>query len=1835
MITLETSTAHARSAADGAGEDIAIVGLSCIFPGADSPAQFWQNIVGKVDAISSAPPDWQPELFYNADGPEVDRTYTKRGGFLGDLCRFNPLKYGVPPSAIDGAEPDHFIALRCAFEAFKDAGIPRLPIDRAKTGIILGRGIFVNRGWVTVLQRTLAVNQLIEVLRQLEPHRDESEFELIRQELKKHLPPCNADTFPGIVHSALVGRIANRLDLNGPAYTIDAACSSTLLAVEHGVRELRAGRCSAVLAGGSQVSTPGMVHVMFCQLQALSRSGMIAPFSDKSAGTLLGQGCGMLLLKRRSDAENDGNRIYALIKAVGSSSDGNGAGLLAPRTEGQQLSIRRAYEEAHISPSTVGLLEAHGTGIPLGDAVEINSLNACFGKPQRGRPDVALGSVKSMVGHLLPASAAASLIKTTLALYHRTLPPTLHAEVENPQLELSKTRFYLATEPKPWIHGNALAPRRAGVNAFGFGGINSHAILEEYPHDENALADLDRRWPCELVVVSAENREQLLARVEHLARWLPPDASFDLLDLAASCAAEGGASRLAIVAKSPADLLTKLAHAAKLLAEPERNRIQDRAGLFWYEQPLAQQGRVAVVFPGEGSQYPNMLAELCRHFPEVRHQFDLTSQAFEQRGWPFAEVLFPQPSSAKQVEPQLFQTEIAIASVTAAGRGLWRLLQRFGVTPDAVVGHSSGEYAALLASGACARQDDARLVDIIAAGTDSASELRRSQLMPSASLLSVGGVPENLLNAILADQHGAVVLAMDNCPHQRILAGSEAGIASVLAALQGKGGLCQRLTWDRPYHTAAFQPALPIVERYVDFLDLRAPQIEIWSCASASAVPAEASALRALAVDQWRRPVRFRETVQAMHAAGVRVFIEVGPRGNLSAFIGDTLSGQPHAAVALDVPNKNGIEQLCRALGALAAHGVPVQLNELFSRRGPRPIDFEGEAPVPKRREPILPLELPLLRLDEAAVEAWQANARAADLPPNSARGLPRDLAAPPAHPAAPAIAGEPASESIRAAVDGRHSEANHEIGAAASSAKGIHPSNGSSHGNGHLTVPRHRATSHSTAANGNGGHHAEREPITVNHGALASVPGQAEPRPENRSSAGLAIDPLAVGRSAASSPAIAPVPLAGPAIEVRRAAHLDFQRTMQSFLKTQAAIAHLYGSRHAGRAAGAIVEAPDFKNPPRPEDLACANAAERAMPRVDAFEPARLTSGFPPSAPLPSASQPSASQPSASQRPAFQPPAPPIARSQPNKHQTAAAGADALQAIRRAAAQYPFMETVLESTPGVRLVVECELSLAKHPFLRDHTFFGRRVSDHDPELTALPIMPLAMTLEFMAEAASLLCPGQTVTALCRVRASRWLAMYGASRRVRIIATCEADSAVQVRVVEADGDGEHEIAAGVVELSPAAVSLGAPRLPQLAQQAPPWRPEDVYGKYIYHGPAFQGIDLVEDWGPQGVRAAIHQPEPATMWPGRQVPNLVLPVALIDIASQLPGIVNVNWNLVGSTFLMAFPNEIGRIEFAPAASPEGPLVGTATIAQSSEKLYSDTEIVNADGEVVLRYLDKIEELVSFSLALYQYAFEPHRPLCSSALQSLFAGVPGANHCQLTHAEMAAAKLLVKSFWANVVARLVLNHAERAEFQRLKLPPVPLASWLLARLAAKEAVRTQALGGLACLADVGLQKDSHGQPQAILPDGAIVPVSLAHKPFYAVAVAAEPGVFRGIGIDCEPLQPLPEELLAEAFDADERALLAATAGTAEAATAWRRAGWCAKEAVGKALGRGVLGGPRCVQIVACDAGRQSVSVVLAGAMAAAFPEYGRADARPIEVSWRQHEQFIVGLCLLPKT
>lgn len=942
-------------------EPIAIIGMACIFPDAPDLQTFWNNIIGGVDAVGDPVANWDAQRYL-----DTGRIKTCKGGWLKDLYRFDPREFGIMPNSMDGGEPDHFLALKVARDALADAGYAGAEVDHRDTGVILGHSTYLHRGQVTVIQNHIVLDQTLQLLKAALPNLDDAALAEVKKTFAAKFPPTNADTAPGLVPNVLTGRIANRLNLKGPNYIVDAACSSSLLAVGAAMDELRARRSRMMLAGGVNASLPADVSAIFTHLGALSARGKVRPFEGGSDGTLLGEGLGVVVLKRLSDALADGDRVYAVLRGIGQASDGRGTGLLAPSVEGETLAIRRAYESSGVDPATVSLVECHGTGIPLGDKTEIAALKNVFGERQAPQGSIAIGSVKSMISHCIPAAGVAGLIKTSLALHHRVLPPTLCENV-NPELGIAGTRLFVNTEPLPWVAPLG-APRRAGVDSFGFGGINTHAVVEQAPAAAKRPSLL-ARWPFELCVLSAADVPALAQAVQGLQAGLTRNPGWRLDEIAAALAAadRGGPARLAIVAKSRDALAKALDGAAKKLADGKAAAWSTRGGAFFAPGP--QGGKLAFVFPGEGSQYLHMFADLAMCFDEVREWLDFWRGLYDEvPGATRTDIVFPPateltPERRKQLEARLHDMDVGSEAVMVGGQAMFALLASLGVKPDVMLGHSSGESSALAASGALP-EDKAKLADFIRQMNAVYQRVLAEGKIPTGALLAVGALPAPMVHEIVATSGEKIDIAMDNCANQLVLYGQRAAIDRVQAALTTEGAICLPLPFDRGYHTPDFGEVSAAFGEFYKAIKLGAPKVPLYSCASAEPFPASAAGARKLAAAQWSSTVRFRETVQRMVGDGVRCFVEVGPSGNLTAFVDDILADQPHLALATNVRRKPGLEQLLATLAQLWVHGRPVDLGALFAKRRIALIDLQGTA-APARVAPLLDNTLPVLRLDD------------------------------------------------------------------------------------------------------------------------------------------------------------------------------------------------------------------------------------------------------------------------------------------------------------------------------------------------------------------------------------------------------------------------------------------------------------------------------------------------------------------------------------------------------------------------------------------------------------------------------------------------------------------------------------------------------------------------------------------------------------------------------------------------------------------------------------------------------------------------------------------------------
>jgi acyl transferase domain-containing protein/phosphopantetheinyl transferase (holo-ACP synthase) len=953
-----------------APEPIAIVGMACIFPGAQDLQAYWSNILAGVDAIGEPVAEWDAERYLKSG-----RINTPYGGFLRDLYRFEPREFGIMPSSLNGGEPDQYLALRVARDALADAGYHRQDYDHTDTGIVLGHSTYLHRGQGTLIQNHTVLDQTIELLHAVCPSIDDERLGLIRSLLASKLPPAGVDIVPGVVPNVMTGRIANRLNFKGPNYLIDAACSSSLLAVNAAMDELRAGRSRLMLAGGVNASLPAEVAVIFTQLGALSTRGKVRPFELGSDGTLLSEGLGVVALKRLSDAMADCDRVYAVLRSVGHASDGRGPGLLAPGVEGEMLSIQRAYSACGVDPASISLIEAHGTGIPLGTQSELSALKAVFGERKGVQGTIAIGSVKSMIGHCIPAAGMAGLIKTVLALQHKILPPTLCSEVD-PELSFDRSPFYVNIKASPWISPSNVM-RRAGVDSFGFGGINTHAIVEEAPADAR-LPQLFAPWPAELFVFSAAGPQQLAERLQQVAECVRRNPQWQNAEIAASLAEgeAGGECRLALVAKEPAALLKGIEQALKQFKESDGKRWSTRGGVVYSAEPV--EGKLGFLFPGEGSQYLGMFADLAMHFAEVREWFDFWRGLYdEQPGWSRTEIMFPPaaeltPQRRAELERRINDMDVGSESVFIGSQAIYTLLERLGVKADVMLGHSTGESSALAASGALAGTERDKLGSFIRRLNAVYREVLEAGKIPTGKLLAVGAMPLQSIARFIEEIDPRIVVAMDNCANQVVLYGQAESIDAIEKALGLAGGMCLPVPFDRGYHTPAFAEVSEAFLKYYNAVKVGRPATALYSCASVGLFPDSVSGIRKLAASQWSTTVRFRETIAAMYADGVRYFVEVGPSNNLSTFVNDILAGREYVGLATNMRRRGGVDQLLAALAQLYVNRRFDTVSRLFDGRAIRRVDWASKGPAAPAGV-YLDNTMPMVRINDEDREALRA----------------------------------------------------------------------------------------------------------------------------------------------------------------------------------------------------------------------------------------------------------------------------------------------------------------------------------------------------------------------------------------------------------------------------------------------------------------------------------------------------------------------------------------------------------------------------------------------------------------------------------------------------------------------------------------------------------------------------------------------------------------------------------------------------------------------------------------------------------------------------------------------
>jgi len=895
-----------------AATPVAVVAMTAIYPGEPGLEGYWRTLTGSRDAISDVPPShWLIEDYFDPDPKAVDRTYCKRGGFI-DPVHFDPVQFGLPPNALPATDSAQILALIAAKQVLDKATRGGAEVDLDRVDVVLG----VASTTELVVQMSARLQRPIWRKAMLENGLPDDEAEEICRDIADHYPPWVESTFPGLLGNVVAGRVANRLNLGGSNFVTDAACASSLSALQVALHRLYLYESDLVLTGGVDALNDVMMYMCFSKTPAFSQTGDCRPFSDAADGTIIGEGVGMLALKRLSDAERDGDEIHAVIRGLGSSSDGRASSVYAPRSEGQAKALRRAYERAGYEPSTVGLLEAHGTATKAGDVAEFAALKSVF-------TDVdsrcAIGSVKSQIGHTKAAAGAAGLIKAVLALQHSTLPSTLKVERPNPALGLAETPFYINAQTRPWVRTGD-RPRRASVSSFGFGGSNFHVTLEEYRGEQRAKRL--RILPTELVVLSASSEAGLEKRAAEIVAAVRAGES--LARIAFESAGEFDASRAAragLVAADTKSLETLAERLRKALAEGAGAQLKDPNIAMGFGQ--AREGKTAFLFPGQGSQYVGMGADLALDFPEALAVWDgLDGDLADLHG-----VVFPEPgfdaSSLDAQKAELTAMANAQPAIATTSLAQLALLDVLGVTADAAAGHSFGEVTALAAAGVIPME---RLVETARTRGVLMAEAGRGK---DGAMLAIAASAEDV-RALLDSQPqsaGSLVMANDNAPQQVVLAGHASDIAWAEAAAKSAGWTSRRLPVASAFHSSIVAASSEPLATYLKTLKLGQAGFPVY--ANATAQPYGEQVADQLA-DQVRQPVKFREMIEAMARDGVTRFIEVGPGRVLTGLVGQILDTTPHIAVALDDPKAGGLRGWHRGLAALAADGVALDLVSLF-----------------------------------------------------------------------------------------------------------------------------------------------------------------------------------------------------------------------------------------------------------------------------------------------------------------------------------------------------------------------------------------------------------------------------------------------------------------------------------------------------------------------------------------------------------------------------------------------------------------------------------------------------------------------------------------------------------------------------------------------------------------------------------------------------------------------------------------------------------------------------------------------------------------------------------------
>ncbi len=928
-----------------ATKPVAVVGLGVVLPDAPDVPTFWDNLRSGKYSIGEVPPDrWRIELYYDPDPKAPDKTYSKIGAFVRHF-QFEPYKWGIaiPPRVIEQMDQTQQWAISAARQALVDFGYPQRPLDPQRVAVILGNALGGERHYLTSMRIRAAEYQAalsaVPEFQSLPASVQEAILEGIRKQIRASVPEITEDTMPGELGNIIAGRVANVFNFQGPNFITDAACASSLAAIQAAVDGLNNYQFDAVLTGGVDRSMSVEGYVKFSKIGALSPDGS-RPYADGANGFVQGEGAAIFLLKRLEDAEKDGDRIYAVIRGVGSSSDGKGKGITAPNPTGQQQAIERAWKNAGVSPATVSMIEGHGTSTRVGDVVEVNSLNAIFGQFGLKPGSVALGSVKSNIGHLKSAAGAAGLMKAVLALHHKEIPPTLNVERPNPNIDFAHVPFYPNTTLRAW-EIKAGEVRRAGVSSFGFGGTNFHLVVDEYipgilQAEKKVYSGVDLTTRAETVPVemtpvteslpspyrglffaSADTVQGLKNEVENALRQaqegkVPESRIPSVEELERP-------ERITIDYGDREEFIKRAERALKgFESAPDTNPWQALVahGVF---RGSGTSGKVAFLFPGQGSQYVNMLKDLCEVEPVAAQTFAEADQIMKPiLGKPLTDYIYVagDEASLAEAEKALRNTEITQPAMLTANVAMMRLLNKFGFAPDMVIGHSLGEYAALVAAGVLTF---AEALEVVSAR---GREMKRVAMEDNGAMAAVSA-PIEKVEQILKTIPDYVVIANINSPLQCVIGGTTRGVDLALEAFQQAGYQGTKIPVSHAFHTRIVAPASQPLREVIARMNIQSPRLTIAANVTGEVYPTTREEILDLLAAQVASPVQFIKGIETLYREGARVFIEVGPKRVLNALAMDILKGKSDVTIlATNHPREGAVVSFNKALCGLLAAGV-------------------------------------------------------------------------------------------------------------------------------------------------------------------------------------------------------------------------------------------------------------------------------------------------------------------------------------------------------------------------------------------------------------------------------------------------------------------------------------------------------------------------------------------------------------------------------------------------------------------------------------------------------------------------------------------------------------------------------------------------------------------------------------------------------------------------------------------------------------------------------------------------------------------------------------------------